>query len=237
MPRKTSRADLWFLAAEPSSPLLRHLWRGCGVRRDGRKPWPAVGILGRAGRSLAEEVVCALEEGSLLHLEEIERLPDEYNLVLFEEGSYEIPASIVVGEAIDAYRDAVLQLTPLPFEGGEVLFGTFYWKLSHGETLLDDEHLRLELLDALDAERRRYERLKRQYGGAERQVAARRERIPEEIRIFVWRRDEGRCVRCGSQESLEFDHIIPVSKGGANSARNLQLLCERCNREKGAEVA
>lgn len=57
-------------------------------------------------------------------------------------------------------------------------------------------------------------------------------KIPEEVRHEVWRRNEGKCAKCGSQENLEFDHIIPVSKGGSNTARNIELLCERCNREK-----
>jgi tetratricopeptide (TPR) repeat protein len=60
--------------------------------------------------------------------------------------------------------------------------------------------------------------------------------IPEAVRHAVWRRDEAACVRCGAQENLEFDHIIPVSRGGANTERNLQLLCERCNREKSATI-
>jgi len=64
------------------------------------------------------------------------------------------------------------------------------------------------------------------------QRASRREIIPEDVRMFVWQRDQGRCVQCTSKENLEFDHIIPVSKGGANTARNIQLLCERCNRTK-----
>ena len=64
----------------------------------------------------------------------------------------------------------------------------------------------------------------------------RREPLPEGVRNEVWRRDGGRCVQCGSQENLEFDHIIPVSQGGANTARNLQLLCEACNRSKGAKI-
>ena len=63
-----------------------------------------------------------------------------------------------------------------------------------------------------------------------------RESIPRDVQIFVWRRDEGRCVNCGSQENLEFDHIIPLARGGANTARNLQILCEACNRAKGATV-
>jgi Holliday junction DNA helicase RuvB len=63
-----------------------------------------------------------------------------------------------------------------------------------------------------------------------------RESIPEEVRNAVWRRDQGRCVQCGSNEKLEFDHIIPVSKGGSSTARNLQLLCERCNRKKSDQI-
>ncbi len=61
--------------------------------------------------------------------------------------------------------------------------------------------------------------------------------IPDDVKDAVWRRDEGRCVKCKSNERLEFDHIIPVSKGGSNTKRNVQLLCEKCNREKGAEIA
>ena len=60
-----------------------------------------------------------------------------------------------------------------------------------------------------------------------------RERLPQEVRIEVWQRDSGRCVACGSQENLEFDHIIPFAMGGSSTARNLQLLCGDCNRRKG----
>ncbi|MBN2569392.1 MAG: HNH endonuclease [Deltaproteobacteria bacterium] len=63
-----------------------------------------------------------------------------------------------------------------------------------------------------------------------------REPIPEEVRFIVWRRDGGKCVKCGGKKNLEFDHIIPVSKGGSNTERNLQLLCQKCNREKSAKI-
>ena len=63
-----------------------------------------------------------------------------------------------------------------------------------------------------------------------------RERIPDNVKMYIWKRDNGRCAVCGSQEKLEFDHIIPLSKGGSNTARNLQLLCEKCNRSKGAKI-
>lgn len=70
----------------------------------------------------------------------------------------------------------------------------------------------------------------------ERVPSARRERIPEAVRLFVWQRDSGRCVKCGSNERLEFDHIIPVVEGGNSTERNVQLLCERCNRAKGKTI-
>jgi len=65
---------------------------------------------------------------------------------------------------------------------------------------------------------------------------SRRDHIPERVRHEVWRRDQGRCVKCGSQQNLEYDHIIPVSKGGSNTARNIQLLCEGCNRKKSDSI-
>jgi len=68
------------------------------------------------------------------------------------------------------------------------------------------------------------------------QETADRRPIPKDVKMFVWQRDKGQCVECGSNENLEFDHIIPVSKGGSNTERNLQLLCEPCNRQKGASI-
>jgi hypothetical protein len=67
-------------------------------------------------------------------------------------------------------------------------------------------------------------------------AAPRREAISERVRHEVWRRDRGTCVECGSRGRLEFDHIIPVSRGGANTVRNIELRCEPCNRRKGARV-
>jgi len=57
--------------------------------------------------------------------------------------------------------------------------------------------------------------------------------IPDDVRTLVWQRDGGRCVKCGSQHGLAFDYIIPIAQGGSNTARNLQLLCEKCHQEKG----
>jgi hypothetical protein len=60
--------------------------------------------------------------------------------------------------------------------------------------------------------------------------------IPKAVQREVWRRDQGKCVDCGSQVNLEFDHIIPFSKGGSTTVRNIQLLCESCNRTKQDDI-
>lgn len=74
------------------------------------------------------------------------------------------------------------------------------------------------------------------WGSATENAEFRRDRIPKTVQQEVWRRDQGRCVECGSQDRLEFDHIIPWSKGGASTARNIQLLCESCNRRKNNRI-
>lgn len=43
------------------------------------------------------------------------------------------------------------------------------------------------------------------------------------------------CKYCGiglHEVEAEFDHIIPISRGGQNATANLQLICKRCNRAK-----
>jgi hypothetical protein len=57
--------------------------------------------------------------------------------------------------------------------------------------------------------------------------------IPATVKIEVWRRDKGSCIRCGSKENLHFDHVIPYSLGGSSKdAKNIQILCSRHNLEK-----
>lgn len=60
--------------------------------------------------------------------------------------------------------------------------------------------------------------------------------IPSEVKRDVWRRDNGCCTQCGSNEFLEYDHIVPFSRGGANTARNIQMLCQPCNRSKSDKI-
>ncbi len=57
--------------------------------------------------------------------------------------------------------------------------------------------------------------------------------IPTQVKVEVWKRDKGKCVNCGSNVNLHYDHIIPFSKGGSSTtAANIQLLCSKCNLRK-----
>jgi hypothetical protein len=64
-----------------------------------------------------------------------------------------------------------------------------------------------------------------------------RDPIPEDVKLLVWARDGGACVRCGSKKELHFDHIIPVAKGGGNNEANIQILCQPCNLKKADKIA
>lgn len=45
-----------------------------------------------------------------------------------------------------------------------------------------------------------------------------------------------RCACCGEQKPLTVDHVVPLSKGGANLIENLQPLCQSCNSRKRDRV-
>lgn len=64
--------------------------------------------------------------------------------------------------------------------------------------------------------------------------------IPFKTKIRVVRRDNYTCQHCGihiRDDEVEFDHIIPVSKGGSSEEHNLRLTCFDCNRDKSDDVA
>lgn len=44
---------------------------------------------------------------------------------------------------------------------------------------------------------------------------------------------DNRCLACGKEKPLVFDHVIPVVKGGTSDISNAQPLCRSCNSIKG----
>lgn len=45
-----------------------------------------------------------------------------------------------------------------------------------------------------------------------------------------------RCLKCGSTEKIQIDHVVPLSKGGEHSYKNVQPLCHVCNNKKQAGI-
>lgn len=61
--------------------------------------------------------------------------------------------------------------------------------------------------------------------------------IPTDVKVAVWARDKGRCVKCDSTENLHFDHDLPFSKGGTSlTAENVRILCMKCNLSKSNKI-
>jgi 5-methylcytosine-specific restriction protein A len=66
--------------------------------------------------------------------------------------------------------------------------------------------------------------------------------IPKSDRRAAYQRDSYTCVLCGlvgigatHEEKIKgfaIDHVIPHAAGGSSELENLQILCNKCNREK-----
>jgi hypothetical protein len=80
----------------------------------------------------------------------------------------------------------------------------------------------------------------RKFGTTERPAKPRptgtRRAIPAHVRRKVYERDGRSCAfideasnRCGSTNHLEFDHVVPVARGGRSTAENLRLVCRAHN--------
>lgn len=57
-----------------------------------------------------------------------------------------------------------------------------------------------------------------------------------EVKEHVFNKYGKKCLRCGSDENITLDHVVPVIKGGKNSLDNLQPLCASCNSWKNSKT-
>ena len=107
-----------------------------------------------------------------------------------------------------------------------------YWS----DPELSDKDVALLVWDRQRRQDSRLDRLRQIRVQGEKVAPTRRQQIPEDVRDHVWLRDKGRCQQCGSKNDLQFDHIIPVARGGGNAAKNIQVLCGGCNRRKSDSI-
>jgi hypothetical protein len=76
-----------------------------------------------------------------------------------------------------------------------------------------------------------------------RSAGAGKRYIPTRIRRAVWERDGGRCTfvsprghRCTARHLLQFDHVVPVVRGGTATVQGLRLLCRAHNQYEADRV-
>lgn len=73
-------------------------------------------------------------------------------------------------------------------------------------------------------------------------ISGQRALMTSSLRKKILSRDNYTCQKCGNSIKnepnllLEIDHKIPLAKGGMTTEDNLQVLCWRCNRNKGAKI-
>ena len=66
--------------------------------------------------------------------------------------------------------------------------------------------------------------------------------MTKKLREFIKQRDNYTCCMCGNSTHaepnllLEIDHKNPIANGGLTVEENLQTLCWKCNRSKGAKL-
>ncbi len=135
---------------------------------------------------------------------------------------------------------AEIQIIPYRFD----LDGKTYW-LYEDRLYRDNEGLNADEVKALLITRKKQQRSRieraiaisaspkalQNFSGSRSRTA-----IPDDVKLLVWQRNQGRCIKCGSNHELQFDHIIPISLGGASTPENLQVLCGRCNRAKSNSI-
>lgn len=63
--------------------------------------------------------------------------------------------------------------------------------------------------------------------------------ISFQTKMRVVRRDNHTCQHCGKHlrdDEVEFDHKIPIAKGGSSEEQNIRLTCFKCNRDKSDKI-
>ena len=115
-------------------------------------------------------------------------------------------------------------------------------KLRHAQNLLGHRVSAGDIAQVLDlALSALIEKLERSKFGATSKprptrAASDSRHIPAHVKRAVWNRDGGQCTfkaadghRCEARSDLQFDHVIPVARGGRSDVGNIRLLCRAHN--------
>ncbi len=136
------------------------------------------------------------------------------------------------GKDLASVNAALSKVTPLrwwqdgPSHHPCYLFGEWIWELRPTEVNASAEGLTLMFEMTTEKDQLQRDRLRHGLSGSNGPLD--QQPIPEAVRLSVWRRDGGKCARCGSRNGLDFGFVVTAPCGGAPAAQNLQLLCARC---------
>lgn len=127
---------------------------------------------------------------------------------------------------------ALNQVTPLrwwqngPLNHPSYLFGPWIWELKPTELNSSDKGLTLLFEKTTEKDQLQRERLRQDLSGSNRSPD--QHYIPEAVRRSVWRRDGGKCARCGGRDGLDFSVLAAPIRRDAPGPQNVQLRCARC---------
>lgn len=96
----------------------------------------------------------------------------------------------------------------------EGILKMFEWSLKHSMHCVPNEFILQDLFDRF----------------ASRKV---RKGLSKKTATAILHKYNFSCVKCGTKDRLQVDHIVPVKRGGKDELTNLQVLCQPCNLRKG----
>ncbi|HYS83112.1 MAG TPA: HNH endonuclease, partial [Anaeromyxobacteraceae bacterium] len=104
--------------------------------------------------------------------------------------------------------------------------------LSHSHPGADTETVLEAALDLLLAANDKKRGLVKKPRATPARPSASRRHMPAEVKRAVWTRDGGCCQWpvasggvCGSTTRLQFDHVVPLARGGTSIVSNIRVLC------------
>jgi hypothetical protein len=106
------------------------------------------------------------------------------------------------------------------------LFGEWIWELKPTELNASEKGLTLLFEQTMEKSRLQGDRLRHDLSDSNGPLD--QQHIPESVRISVWRRDGGKCARCGSRNGLDFGVLASAPGSDTPAAGKVQLLCARC---------
>jgi hypothetical protein len=155
--------------------------------------------------------------------------------------SLDMPLHTVYGFDDDrdlvSVNEALNEITPLRWWHDGLmnhpcyLFGEWIWELKQAELNASDKGLTLLFEQTTEQDRLRWDRMRSSL--ADLKPAPEQEKyIPETVRVTVWRRDGGKCIRCGGRDDLDFALTPSAVRVETVTAQHVQLLCARCREKK-----